>query len=85
LLAAHAKGYDFVAALGDFFQAALDDVLGPVTPGLRILLDMTSRQTIDKRVRRAGLSENFSGIDLEHETLAGGCPAIETEAQHCRI
>jgi hypothetical protein len=52
---------------------------------LRILFDMAPRQTVDKRMRRAGLSENFSGIGFEHETLAGGCPTIETEAQHCRI
>jgi hypothetical protein len=36
-------------------------------------------------MRRAGLSENFSAIGLKHETFAGGRPAIETEALHCRI
>jgi hypothetical protein len=85
LLRAYAKGHNFVAALADFFKAGLHDVLGRITPGLRILFDMTPRQTLYKRVRRTGLSENFSGIDLKHETFAGGCPAIETEAQHCRI
>ena len=82
---AYAKGHNFVSALAEFFKAGLDDVLGRITPGLRILLDMTPRQSIDKRVRRAGLSENFSGINLEHKTLAGSCPTVETEAQHCRI
>jgi hypothetical protein len=80
LLPAHTKGHDFVAALADFFQTALDDALGCITPGLGILFDMTPRQPLDKRVRRAGLSENFSGINLEHETLAGSCPTVETEA-----
>ena len=80
LLRAYAKGHNFVSALAEFFKAGLDDVLGRITPGLRILFDMAPRQTVDKRMRRAGLSENFSGIGLEHETLAGGCPAVETEA-----
>ena len=80
LLPAHAKGHDFVAALADFFQAALDDALGCITPGLRILFDMTPRQPLDKRVPRAGLSEGFSGINLEDQTLAGSCPTVETEA-----
>jgi len=76
----YAKGDNFVAMLPDFFKAGLDDALSCITPGLRILFDMAPRQTVDKRMRRAGLSENFSGIGLEHETLAGGCLAIETEA-----
>lgn len=80
LLPAHAKGHDFIAALADFFQTALDDVLGRITPGLRILFDMTLRQPLDKRVWRAGLREGLSGINLEHETLAGSCPTVETEA-----
>ena len=80
LLPAHAKGHDFVAALADFFKTALDDALGRITPGLRILFDMTSRQSIDKRVWRAGLRESFSGINLEYQTLAGSCPTVETEA-----
>ena len=80
LLRAYAKGDNFVATLPDFFKAGLDDALSCITPGLRILFDMAPRQTVDKRMRRAGLSENFSGIGLEHETLAGGCPAVETEA-----
>jgi hypothetical protein len=80
LLPAHAKGHDFIAALADFFQTALDDALGRITPGLRILFDMTPRQPLDKRVWRAGLRENFSGISFEHQTLAGSCPTVETEA-----
>ena len=59
LLPAQAKGHDFIAALADFFQTALDDALGRITPGFRILFDMTPRQSLDKRVRRAGLGENF--------------------------
>jgi hypothetical protein len=47
---------------------------------LGILFDMTPRQPLDKRVWRAGLREGFSGINLEHETLAGTCPTVETEA-----
>ena len=85
LLPAHAKGHDFVAALADFFQTCLDHALDRITPRLRILFDMTPRQTFNKRVRRARLSNDFSGIGFEHKTLAGGCPAIEPEAQHCRI
>jgi len=69
-----------VASLADFFKSALDDSCTRITPHLRILSDMPRRQTVDKRMRRARLSENFSGIGFEHETLAGGCPAIETEA-----
>jgi len=80
LLRGNAKGDNFVAAFADFFKAALDDALSRIAPGLRILFDMAPRQTVDKRMRRARLSENFSGIGLEQETLAGGCPAIETEA-----
>src|SRR6266513_4482782 len=63
-LRAYAKGDNFVATLPDFFKAGLD-ALSCITPGLRILFDMAPRQTVDKRMRRAGLSENFSGIDLE--------------------
>jgi len=80
LLPAHAKGHDFVAALADFLQTALHDALGRITPGLGILFDMTPGQPLDKRVWRAGLSENSSGIDVEHQTLAGSCPTVETEA-----
>jgi hypothetical protein len=80
LLRTYAKGYKFVSAIADFFQARLDDALGRITPGLRILFDMTLWQTLDKRVRRARLSDNFSRIGFEDETLAGGCPAIEAEA-----
>jgi hypothetical protein len=36
-------------------------------------------------MRDAGLSENFSGVKVENQALAGGCPAIQAEAQHCRI
>jgi hypothetical protein len=46
---------------------------------------MPLRQTLDKHVRRARLSNDFSGIGFEDEPLAGGCPAIEAEAQHYRI
>jgi hypothetical protein len=80
LLPAHTKGHDFIAALADFFQTALDDALGCIAPGLGILFDMTPRQPLDKRVRCARLRENSSGINLEHETLAGSCPTVETEA-----
>ena len=80
LLPAHTKGHGFIAALADFFQTALDDALGCITPGLGILFDMTPRQPLDKRVWRTGLREGFSGINLEHETLAGSCPTVETEA-----
>jgi hypothetical protein len=80
LLRAYAKGDDFAAALPDFFKAGLDDAFSRITPGLRILFDMAPRQTVDERVRRARLSNDFSRIKLEYETLAGGCPAIETEA-----
>ena len=80
LLRAYAKGDNFVAALPDFFKAGLDDALSRIAPGLRILFDVAPRQTADKRVRRARLSNDFSRINLEDETLAGGCPTIETEA-----
>jgi hypothetical protein len=36
-------------------------------------------------MRDARLSENSSGISVENQALAGGCPAIQAEAQHCRI
>ena len=49
LLPAHAKGHNFVATLADFFQTALDDALGRITPGLGILFDMPPRQPLDKR------------------------------------
>src|ERR1041384_6663011 len=85
LLGTYAESDDLAAALPDSLQATANDSLRSLQPDLRILRDMAVGQTFHKRMRSARLRQNLSGIKVQDQTLARGCPAIEADAQHCRI
>lgn len=85
LLGTHSNRDHLAATLSDFLQTSENHPLGCIGPNLRLLLDVAAREPFNERMWRTRLSENFSAISVQNQSLAGGCPAIEAEKQHCRI
>lgn len=79
------KGHQLATALSNFVQTSENYALSCIGPDLRILLDVPAWESLNKRMPGIRLGENFSGVSFKNQTLAGGCPAIQAEAQHCRI